>query len=796
MSWFGNSVNTQELDSKIEEATSESIPNGEIDIAVAFEITDLIRSKKIPSKNCMRCLKKRLIAVQNNPNLCLSILKLIEVCVKNGGYHFLAEISSKEFMDYLVESVFKRIYNIKDYNVINSEAKLYVGNFILQLIRNWAYFFKNQPGLNYVERCYEELKHEYKFPDSGPSESNNEVFIDTETPADWVDNDECMICYRPFSMINRKHHCRSCGGVFDQEHSSKSLPLPSLGIMESVRVCDNCYSKVKKEPRMEARNQPSSNENDDDDLKKAIELSLRDSGPPVQPPPVQPPPTTQPSEGDEDEEMKAAIAASLKEFENQERLYKAQGQTQPIQPAQTQPQPDHDEFYGNILPTSNFQSTPSFQSPGFQSPGFQSPNYQSPSFQQPTPYGQPQQASGSMTPVQHIQSHQTQNQDLSPQEEESINLYITLINQLRNDPSKQSAVLSDNNLNELHIKVLKLKPKLNKSLRISIENYESFVSLNSKVSTIMRLYDQFLENKLSDAYNHNMGFQNYQYTGQQFSGQQFTGKRNEAQPSGSAQYSQGIQYTGMGQYGQTESFSGSGPQYTGQSQNGFTARDSGPQFTGEEPYSTTQPQYTGQPTQGYASEPQYEQSEPQYDAYKSEYEQKEQYQSEPQYPEPQYGEPQYGSQYDSKNQYESEPQYESESQYGTQNYQSQPQESEPQYGSEPQYESEPQYGSEPQSPQKQSEPQQYDYQYPQPTKSNGSQKYQYPSEPKPTTPVFPSVPSELSNISQYPPVEKLGGKEGFSNQNTGDDELESTKLKYPPVDEVETRIAEEPLIEL
>lgn len=54
MSWFGRSsganpastISTVELDNKISEATSESIPNGEIELSVAFEITDIIRAKK------------------------------------------------------------------------------------------------------------------------------------------------------------------------------------------------------------------------------------------------------------------------------------------------------------------------------------------------------------------------------------------------------------------------------------------------------------------------------------------------------------------------------------------------------------------------------------------------------------------------------------------------------------------------------------------------------------------------------------------------------------------------------
>ncbi|ODV80768.1 ubiquitin binding protein [Suhomyces tanzawaensis NRRL Y-17324] len=506
MSWFsGNSVSTVELDNKISEATSESIPNGEIELSVALEITDLIRSKKIPAKQCMRSLKKRLTLVHANPNLLTSSLKLVDLCVKNSGYHFLVEIASKEFMDYVVDVLLKIHYNVKDYGIRNIESKLNVGNTILALIQEWAIMFENQLQLNYVDKCYKQLVNDgYKFPQREGSLHINSTFIDSEAPPDWVDSDLCMICYTPFSMINRKHHCRACGGVFCQTHSNNYIPLVSLGIKEPVRVCDNCHAKYKgKTPKTSGHSGHSRSrslalsanpDDEDEELKRAIELSLRDSGvqefKPPQEPPLAPPPQAQ-SE-DDDEEMKAAIAASLKEFENQEKFNKQQSQPQQASAPAAAPAAPQSDFYSNILP---FDANEQF------GVNDQANHYNQYNPSQPQAYSQPPQH-------QQLAPQRTQVEDLTQQEEGQINLFITLMNTVKNDPKKRANILYDSNISELHTQVIRLKPKVNKSLRASIEKYETFLEMNNKISTIIKLYDQYLEDKLNMAYgNHHISSQ-------------------------------------------------------------------------------------------------------------------------------------------------------------------------------------------------------------------------------------------------------------------------------------------------
>uniref|UniRef100_A0A663NDU6 Lateral signaling target protein 2 homolog n=2 Tax=Athene cunicularia TaxID=194338 RepID=A0A663NDU6_ATHCN len=67
---------------------------------------------------------------------------------------------------------------------------------------------------------------------------------DFEDPPDWVPDEVCSFCTAckaPFTVIRRKHHCRSCGKIFCSRCSSHSAPLPRYGQMKPVRVCTHCY---------------------------------------------------------------------------------------------------------------------------------------------------------------------------------------------------------------------------------------------------------------------------------------------------------------------------------------------------------------------------------------------------------------------------------------------------------------------------------------------------------------------------------------------------------------------------
>ena len=140
----------------VDKATSELFPLGSDDIAPHLEISDQIRSKPIQPKDAMRAASKRqlnhknpnkhllnlsvssfcgLIRAKNdaeaflsrnrvarvrldhkNPNVQLLALSVSTLCwshtrVKNDGDHFLVEIASREFMDYLVSVLKNHVLN-------------------------------------------------------------------------------------------------------------------------------------------------------------------------------------------------------------------------------------------------------------------------------------------------------------------------------------------------------------------------------------------------------------------------------------------------------------------------------------------------------------------------------------------------------------------------------------------------------------------------------------------------------------------------------------------------------------
>ncbi|KAJ7237483.1 hypothetical protein B0H12DRAFT_1212258 [Mycena haematopus] len=451
-----------QLDEAVDKATSELLPAGAEDIALNLEICDQIRSKSVPAKDAMRALKRRLN--HKNPNVQNLALGLTDICIKNGGDLFLAEVASREFIDNLV--------SILKIPVLNIDVK----NNILRLVQNWSIAFEGKPSLSYVGQVYKTLQTEgFRFPPKDLALANS-AMVDTQTAPEWIDSDVCLRCRTPFSFTNRKHHCRNCGQVFDQQCSSKSSPLPHFGITQEVRVCDSCYPKLAKRGErsdnkghrhstsLHGTRHRAARELADAELQRAIQLSLQEVGAvggharpgytPFQPEPsswqyTEPPlvdrsthPKAQMSEED-DPDLRAAIEASLRES--------------------NAPRP----------------SAPmAIETPRTEEQGFA--YTQGPGYSQSYPPGivPPQ-------PVAKIPSY-----DLEPLESDAILTFSQTVEQVQGQGGRDMARYPA--VNELYDKANSLRPKLALSLDDAGRKEQMLSDMHDKLSQAVKLYDKLL----------------------------------------------------------------------------------------------------------------------------------------------------------------------------------------------------------------------------------------------------------------------------------------------------------------
>ncbi|XP_077980543.1 hepatocyte growth factor-regulated tyrosine kinase substrate-like isoform X2 [Glandiceps talaboti] len=281
---FGSSKGS--FDKLVDKATSQLLLEPDWD--ATLQICDCIRQGDVTAKYAVGIIKKKMH--DRNPHVCLYSLQVLESVVKNCGTQIYEEVATKAFMD--------------EFRELIKTGSDQVKNKILELIQTWTNAFRNEPNLKIVQDTYHLMKMEgYTFP---PVKDSDAMFVSEKAP-EWVDGDVCHRCRVEFGMVQRKHHCRHCGQVFCSKCSSKSTTIPKFGIEKEVRVCEACYDKLSK-----SGGKSTASDSDLPAEYLASPLSQQ-SQVPAQKTDI---------ELQEEEDLQLAMALSLDEAENRDRIRK------------------------------------------------------------------------------------------------------------------------------------------------------------------------------------------------------------------------------------------------------------------------------------------------------------------------------------------------------------------------------------------------------------------------------------------------------------------------------------------
>ncbi|KAF9148703.1 Vacuolar protein-sorting-associated protein 27 [Linnemannia schmuckeri] len=482
MSWLWSASPIDEL---VDKATSENLPAGSEDLALNLEICDQIRSKQVSPKDAAKALKRRI--GHKNPNVQMLALGLTDVCVKNGGHHFLVEIAAREFIDNLT-SILKA----------PAGCNLEVKNRILGLIQTWGLLFRGKHGLGYVCDTYMILQHEgFQFP---PKDNVGAALVESEAPPDWTDSDVCTRCRSTFTLTNRKHHCRACGSTFCGQCSSKTMALPNMGVTQEVRVCDGCWMKKKLGPKsvvaLESHGLgggleyiPSAAKTGSTTNHTTAHSSSKPSG------------TTNLTSAasrtaaDDDADLLKAIELSLKESQTQTG-YSAPKRTN-IEPVKKAPVPAEEEEDADLLAAieaslreTNIRSSSSSAAPR--------------SSQRQSSY------SSYTYSKKPIAAAAVSQHELTETEKSNIEMFSVLVDRIQ---MMQGDVAGNREVQALYEQISKLQMKVALSLEEAARKQQEFVGFNDKIDHAVRIYDHLLQERLNSSYQRRMNTTNYAQPG-------------------------------------------------------------------------------------------------------------------------------------------------------------------------------------------------------------------------------------------------------------------------------------------
>ncbi|KAJ3198883.1 Vacuolar protein-sorting-associated protein 27 [Entophlyctis luteolus] len=376
------------FDDLVEKATSENLPVGNEDLFVNLDLADKIKSKQIGARYAVLTIKRRLL--HKNPNVQLLAIKLLDTCAKNCGSHFLVEVASRDFMDSLV-SVSGSL----------QMSSLEVRKAALALIQTWGLSFKGRPELSYACEVYDTLKRE----------------------------DAVRVCDGCMLKLVAK-----AAGATTGPAVATATPAKSSGVDAALQK-------------------------EQEDLERAIAESL---GKPssTNKKPAQNSKPQQPVNEEEDEDLKAAIEASLRDLRIEEERKNKNHQN---------------SSYGVSYPSTDALGGSSFAGFGGNAE-----------------YRKAEEENVSAPPV-------TANpHELTRVEIDNLKLFTDLVERMDADVQQRGiGVMSHSQISTLYTQLFALQPKLQWSVDDASSKYRDSLEVNEKVANALQMYDRMLQERLN-----------------------------------------------------------------------------------------------------------------------------------------------------------------------------------------------------------------------------------------------------------------------------------------------------------
>ena len=263
-----------------------------------------------------------------------------------------------------------------------------------------------------------------------------------------------MRCRTAFTFTNRKHHCRNCGSVFCGSCSSKTLPLPDLGIVQPVRVCDGCHIKLteKKASTIKANIHRGHNDGHRSLLRH-------------KPPTVSMQPRNARVEDDDDEDLKMALKMSLEEVKGRTGAnYTPLGQLHAQQTQQTQKKLSSTQQSSSLPKHTNKRQEEEEEEELKAAIAASLRDMEEQKAK--SAWSNPTTAS---TAAAARVSAPRPDHELSPMEAENINLFATLVDRLQSQPP--GTILREPQIQELYDSIGALRPKLARTFGDTMSKY-------------------------------------------------------------------------------------------------------------------------------------------------------------------------------------------------------------------------------------------------------------------------------------------------------------------------------------